>query len=136
MTLKLGMIVRHWPRPAASDSATQKKKSFGFFSHPRAYHGVVAKAVVVDTFAEVRESDVMNLADEMDHVEEMDKKLLWLKISRENLEHLTWQTSKFYLGSVLIPPFFVAIGWEFICQEGTRKITQLDGSEGGLNNPC
>ena len=48
----------------------------------------------------------MNLADEMDHVEEMDKRLLWLKISRENLEHLTWQTTKFYLGSVLIPPFF------------------------------
>eukprot|EP00434_Breviolum_minutum_P020717 symbB.v1.2.018270.t1/scaffold1446.1/size211836/13 len=32
-------------------------------------------AVVVDTFAEVRESDVMNLAEEMDHVQEMDKKL-------------------------------------------------------------
>eukprot|EP00435_Cladocopium_sp_Y103_P037723 s2715_g10.t1 len=33
-------------------------------------------AVVVDTFAEVRESDVMNLAEEMEHVETMDKKFL------------------------------------------------------------
>lgn len=51
--------------------------------HPTAYHWVVAKAVVVDTFAEVRESDVMNLAEEMDHVQEMDKKLLWLEIFLE-----------------------------------------------------
>ena len=33
-------------------------------------------AVVVDTFAEVRESDVMNLAEEMEHAVETDKKLL------------------------------------------------------------
>lgn len=37
----------------------------------------------MDTFAEVRESDVMNLAEEMDHVQEMDKKLLWLEIFLE-----------------------------------------------------
>lgn len=33
-------------------------------------------AVVVDTFAEVRQSDVMNLAEEMEHVEMLDQKFL------------------------------------------------------------
>ena len=68
---------------------------------------MVAKAVVVDTFAEVRESDVMNLAEEMDHVQEMDKKLLWLEIFLETwniwldkAEYSSWEVFKF--------PFF---GW-------------------------
>jgi len=43
-------------------------------------------AVVVDTFAEVRESDVMNLAEEMDHVQEMDKKFLQKIFDRIDLE--------------------------------------------------
>ncbi|OLQ03638.1 hypothetical protein AK812_SmicGene13407, partial [Symbiodinium microadriaticum] len=34
------------------------------------------QAVVVDTFAEVRESDVLNLAQELDHNLEIDKKIL------------------------------------------------------------
>ena len=37
---------------------------------------IPTEAVVVDTFAEVRESDVMNLAEEMEHASEMDKKFL------------------------------------------------------------
>lgn len=43
-------------------------------------------AVVVDTFAEVRESDVMNLAEEMEHASEADKKFLQRIFDRMDVE--------------------------------------------------